>query len=612
PEPSPPKTNSKVADSPKSKAASASKRNSDEDAALSNFLASISQPSLPTTDPEPLKRSDDTSAKTATAKAILTSEPSTKKEPKNEVTSSRTGESTHEIATLSDQLETSGDIPIRQAPQKRKTGHSIPVTEPQYPITDDSLPQTSPSQVIDGPKVTNVRRSSSTIPVVTSEKSASKPSKTSSKSAGSFQIPRWGLGVIAGSILVVLLAWYSFSGSGRTKRATNVESNTIYPDDKRVVRVGGPQSEFASINAALDSVRKRYRPSKPKDQFTISVAPGEYKERIVIDATLSSSASSKSSEPEWPSGIKIVGEGKVTLASDGNGPAIQLKGVSGFVAENLDIDGSGKPIAVEVSGDMPGSRLTRLSIRNFTSVGVSCRGVQGSAFGNSLSDEVILDQLRIESLPQNKSAVGINLAKSDEGASCYVIIRDSVFTGPLSSGVMLSNAGPYKISIVGNRFTQNQDAIQFDGLLAWKDISIVNNTIHDTNYGIRWTHMPMEGTRDLIIRRNLFVKMKSAEGFVQSGFNESAMPGIFSVEPPGAEFNWSDRGVQSAPPAGDIGFLFATNGKRDVSTIQFTSTTPSDARFLALTTDTHPKVDLSPNPSLNSPHDRPWIGAIGP
>ena len=131
--------------------------------------------------------------------------------------------------------------------------------------------------------------------------------------------------------------------------------------------------------------------------------------------------------------------------------------------------------------------------------------------------------------------------------------------------------------------------------------------------------MPAVGSRDLIFRRNLFSKIRVADGLVQESYNEGLFNGMVSHDPrdprdpPATEYNWSDRAAPAAPQTGEINRLFAQNGKRGEKGFAFASTETKDPKFLAPTDKSvQRKVDLSADPKTKLPFEKPWVGAIGP
>ncbi len=429
------------------------------------------------------------------------------------------------------------------------------------------------------------------------------------------------VGIVGGCCVLLLLGVYSLGGlGGSTTVGTKTVPLTKWSADKREVTVGGASSDFRTITEALKAVRVRFEPTHDNDQMVIRIAAGTYRENIYIDASRVRTGKKKPGETtlaEWPKGIKLLGEGKVILepAKDATKdvPVIRLKQIARFVVEGIEINASGKPIAIELSGYMVDTQLSRLTVRGFTEAGVSCLGAQGSAFGVLTSDEVVLDQLRLEPATGATDAVGVRMREDQSGNTSYVIVRGCRFMGPMAAGITISGSWPFKITMTENVFCQAQDGIRLEGQIPWKDIVLANNTFHDGRHGILFTKMPGEGSRDLVFRRNLFSKMQVADGIVQEGYDEGKFNAMISTEPPGSDYNWSDRAAPTPPQPGEINRLFAQHEKRGEAGFAFASTEIDDPKFLAPTDKSVQRnVELSPDSKLKLPYEKPWVGAIGP
>jgi len=417
-----------------------------------------------------------------------------------------------------------------------------------------------------------------------------------------------GGGVALLLIIVVAYAMGMFGGSGGSGKKPDVVT-TPWAADKREVTVG-EGGEYKTINDALRAVRRRFEPTgAPTDQMVIKVAAGTYTENISIDGTphrpnRKEKKSEKPVDPDWPQGIKLVADGEVILEGPPDAPAIRLKNIPRLIIEGLTIRATGKPVAVEVNGDMNDSRLSRLKISGFNQTGVACLGARGISFGNS---QFILEKLTLEAASGSTSAVGIRMQSGGEGDPSDTVIRQCRLMGPMSAGVAMSGTGPYRITIVENIFTKVQDGVRFEGSAQWKDIAIANNTFHDGRNGIVFANMPADGSLGLSFRRNLFTKITSAEGVVQSGYNEGKLGGMLTSDRPGWELNYSDRAKPATPLTGEIVPLLANNGKQGEAGFAFASTDPKDAKFLA---PTDKSVQRTVPGAKEGEKD--FVGAVGP
>ena len=159
----------------------------------------------------------------------------------------------------------------------------------------------------------------------------------------------------------------------------------------------------------------------------------------------------------------------------------------------------------------------------------------------------------------------------------------------------------------------NLDGVRFEGQAAWKDIALANTTFHDCRHGILFTKMPGDGSRDLTFRRNLFSKISQADGLVQEGYDEGMFGSVVSAEPPGTEFNWSDRPAPTSPQAGEINLLFTANGRRGESGLAFATSEARDPKFLGPSDKSvQRQVELSSDTKLRLRYEKPWVGAVGP
>ncbi len=441
------------------------------------------------------------------------------------------------------------------------------------------------------------------------------------------------IGVAGGGLALLLVVAFSMGwlgsldglGSG-TSSAKN-EPKTKWPADKREITVGGSKAEYRTITEALRAVRVRYVPTGPDDQMVIKIAAGTYKEFISVDASQpkTSSKKKKSSEAtliEWPLGIKLKGEGAVILEplkeSPKDSPVIRLKQIPKFTIEGIDINAAGHSSAVALLGYMNDTTLRAMTIRGFTETGITCGGALGSAFGTASSDEIVLEQLRLEPATGATAAAGIRMREDPDGDSSYLIVRGCRFLGPMSAGIVMSGTSPHKITIAENLFHQTQDGIRLETrdpnvAVAWQDIVVSNNTFHDGRHGILFARMPSGLSRELTFRRNLFSKMEVADGLVKFGYEEGPFNGAASREPLGFALNFSDRDAVTPPPQGEISGFFTTDGKRGNKEILFVSDDPKSPQFLApAEKSVQRKVDLAADAKQKLSFEKPWVGAIGP
>ena len=519
------------------------------------------------------------------------------------------------------------------------TGSAVKQTViPTQPVVEDSLPVETDHHFPDFGAMASGPVASEPVPppVATSPLNKPAPTKPVVKSAtASFQklsaatlIGVAGGGLALLLVVAFLVGWLgSFGGLGSGTSSAKIEPKTKWPADKREITVGGTKAEYRTITEALKAVRVRYVPTGPDDQMVIKIAAGTYKEFILVDASQpkTNSKKKKSSEAtliEWPLGIKLKGEGAVILEplkeSPKDSPVIRLKQIPKFTIEGIDINAAGHSSAVALLGYMNDTTLRAMTIRGFTETGIACAGALGSAFGTASSDEIVLEQLRLEPATGATAAAGIRMREDSDGDSSYLIVRGCRFLGPMSAGIVMSGTAPHKITIAENLFHQTQDGIRLETrdpnvAVAWQDIVVSNNTFHDGRHGILFARMPSGLSRELTFRRNLFSKMEVADGLVKFGYEEGPFNGAASPEPHGLALNFSDRDAVTPPPQGEINGLFTMDGKRGSKEILFVSDDPKSPQFLApAEKSVQRQVDLATDAKQKLSFEKPWVGAIGP
>lgn len=507
-------------------------------------------------------------------------------------------------ATPSKPVPPQSTIVSAVAPPHLKPPSSLTIKKADLPPSSPSTPFPDFSAVSPAPVATPVKA-----PVTPKPPKQPKPPI---KLPVKLPLPVPVLAGIGGGVVVLLLILVyvmgGFGGGGSSKPGA-AGTLTPWPADKRVVTVG-EGGEFKTIVEALRAVRRRYEPTgAPNDMMVIKIGAGTYPENISIDGTVRrvpgrGNKGDKPLDPDWPTGIKLLADGEVILESPQEVPAIRLKNIPKFIVEGITVKATGKAVGIEITGDMNESRLTGVKISGFTQSGVACLGARGISFGNS---QFVLEQLTLEPAAGATNAVGIRMQSGGDGDPSDTLVRGCRFLGPLATGVSISGAGPYRITLAENLFTKVQDGVRFDGPVQWKDISVVNNTFHEGRHGIVFTHMPAEGSMGLAFRRNLFTKMTAAEAVVQSGLNEPRLATMMITDRPGNELNYSDRAKPESPQAGEINILFDNNGKRGESNFGFSSTDLKSPKFLA---PTDKSVQRSVPGAAEGEKD--WVGAVGP
>jgi len=172
-------------------------------------------------------------------------------------------------------------------------------------------------------------------------------------------------------------------------------------------------------------------------------------------------------------------------------------------------------------------------------------------------------------------------------------------------GIAVSGSNLTGIAFRENLITQARTAIQFGGPAVYKELTIANTTIHKGEQGIAFTHMPKEGSRDLSIRRTLFLGVEKVEAIVERDFNADNFRAMLREGGEGLSLNWSNRAPGAAVP-GEVD-IFASFGRRGDTTLAVDSEDPQQDNFLVAPAGS---PQLVPEGTLKS-GERPWIGALG-
>ncbi len=363
--------------------------------------------------------------------------------------------------------------------------------------------------------------------------------------------------------------------------------------DKRAISVGALGADYKTIATALTAVRQGFRPSGPRDRMTITVLAGDFNERIVIDGT---------KEP-FPEHVTLRGSLGTTLTAPGDGSLIELHGVQKFDLEGFELNAGGKKVAIELTGMLTGTQLANLTVRGFAETGVNIRGGVGEGFQKG---ELALEKLKLYS--SAPTAVGIRLGPAggkDGRDPSHVQITGCRLFGPMEAGIAVSGKVLTGIALRENLITQAKIAIQFGGPAVYKELTIANTTIHKGEQGIAFTHMPKEGSRDLSIRRTLFLGVQKVEAVVERDFNADNFRTMLREGGAGLALNWSNRAPVAAVP-GEVD-LFASEGRRGDTSLAVDSEDPEQDNFLVAPAGS-PQVSGAGTLKAG---EQPWIGALG-
>lgn len=331
----------------------------------------------------------------------------------------------------------------------------------------------------------------------------------------------------------------------------------------------GPNGDFKTIGEALEHVRRQFSPLSRARGRTISVEGGRtYAERITID----------NSDLSFPNGIRLVSKGaaRAVLAPTGADPVIKLTGspkaVEHFVIEGFDLRAENKPVAIELSGFVVGTRLVDLKISGFTQCGLLGKGTVGIDVARG---RFVVD--RCTFLGQGDSA-GIRFTVGDNIPG-HLTVQSCRFAGPMKSGVVFRDQA-LDIAIRDSGFYRIDAAIMFEGVgPEWREIAIEDNTFHLGERGIHFRGVPSSRSSGLAFRRNLFAGLSSDDGSFEGKYDERAFFALIGNN--GISNNWTSR--PAAAPTASNGTtpidLVQSSGRRGVE-CDFASADPQQPQFL--------------------------------
>lgn len=492
------------------------------------------------------------------------------------------------VATPPQMLATS-EAPILEAiPLREGSGNSIPEAIPvrrtakvirpaattpspakvileAIPISPTDL-ESEPSQIM--ADVEQPIRDTST-----SNRNSSSRSQSSRHKGTAKKLPAWAMpaGIAVCLVLVIGAGYAIYSSSNAPVKAVDYSRPDPTWIDRREATVG-PQGEFKRISDALAKVRANFKPGGEKDRFRIEVAAGIYPERIVLD--------SRGSGRKWPENITVAGAENAKVVIQGGtqtgDPIVKIRDVQGFQLENITINAEKHETAIEVGDYLYGTRLTNLSILDFSNAGIIGKDVSGL-----LDKEFTINDCLIST--KSEKAVGVRLEAKETLAD--VSLLKNRFRGPMAAGVLIeASSFASKIQIRENRFFECENAIEFAGEASWLGIAVSNNTIAAGNQGVVFAEQPGSDSVTLSIRRNLFAGLKGAEIRIQSNFSADGWKKATEGRTQG---NVTDR-LPPSPAPGVID-LAASGGSRVGSKISFKSMEPADPGFLLPATPSIPK-----------------------
>jgi len=352
------------------------------------------------------------------------------------------------------------------------------------------------------------------------QKSASNKKKSSSKSGSGSSKNSSGAASPAGD-----------SGGGGSK----VLGTTI-----KVGSVG----DLSSINDALNYIKKnkdRYDRSPRRINVVIEVTSQEtFTESIVID----------NSKGDYPTGIRIATKPdlRASLKPSGSGPAIRLISAEHIEIEGLDIDASGRDVAIEIGGDATRSKLQKLNVTGHRNTGILLHGSGGHS-----ADALLLEEIDLR--PAGGGAIGLHCNGSADDAPGFFKLVNCRLIGPQKDAIYFETE-TRNVELRENILDTPEVGIHFAGNAAmWSSFVIVNNTFYKcSRAGVELEAMPpanvgLAGSTSFAFHRNLFAACKGPELVVLKDYDDEKFDQFLSGS--GVVQNWSDRQQEADPAKGE-------------------------------------------------------------
>jgi hypothetical protein len=383
---------------------------------------------------------------------------------------------------------------------------------------------------------------------------------------------------LAGGVMVAVLAGgYVLWGKGDEKSVTKktprksrkaVAAKAVEKGDQparpafvpRVRKLNvGPEGEFKTIAAALSNARKNVSTHRRAEQI-ITLTGGRYPERIVM-------------EQDDPRGIRIVAAAgqEVVLAPSAPGPVVELKGkIENFHLEGMQIDATGKEVAIHVGGWLSGLNLRDLTITGFTKTGIAADAPQ--SYGDE-REKILFERIVLR--PGSPQATGISLKKGKE-ASSHVRVGYCRFLGPMATGLLI-DGDAIDIASINSIYYMTATCIQLQNGTLLKDLVFANNTFTQGERGIVFAEMPGKQSNNLGFYNNLFLKLKGPAAIVAKNFVEAGFLQMVATSGAGIANNWTDA-AKSEKHA--IQLFEAAGGRYAVKGLKFLSTDPGNVNFM--------------------------------
>ena len=373
-----------------------------------------------------------------------------------------------------------------------------------------------------------------------------------------------------------------------------------------VIKVG-PEGNFQTLKelfANLKTNKDSYDRASRRQKINVTVVGGTTFDGINID----------NSKEDYPKGIHLVADGvtRPKLKGSGSGPVVRLVALEDFRLEGFDIDASGKDVAIEVAGMVPGTTFLDLQISGYRKIGIHGLGAVGLN-----GDELIIEKVDLR--PGDAASVGIRLNGEGDNESMRTFVRNCRMFGPQESGVVIDGGCNY-VELRENVIDQANVGVHLTGgTMSWRDLTIGNVTFYEcSKAGIAFSDMPMPGGgfsgTSIAFCRNLFAKCSGPELLIEKGFtteDHDKQFDRFLSENGSIEQNWTDRQEPARVESGERELVhrepFEGNRRQRVPLFSFASTDRNSADFLATKNGT-PYANVG-GPKLKT---KKYIGAVAP
>jgi len=307
-----------------------------------------------------------------------------------------------------------------------------------------------------------------------------------------------------------LIAYFVLSGIGESRDSgrpivdANFPSTTSSSTGQNVQYTVGSGKDFVSIERGLEEIRNSLDQDQNVDAIrTLLVSGGATYERLEIE----------NSQGSFPPNVRVIstGDKPAILSGSGDDPVVSIgDNVVGLTLEGFEIDATGKKMAIELYGKLPGAELRDLKISGFTKTGIYAERLIGSP---DVGGAVQIDHCVF--FPGSANADGIRIV-GDSAPTNYVKFTSLEFYGPMRSGLMFGfDAG--NISIQHTRFIDVEAGIRFLG--SGRKLSffgIEDNLFYQATHGIVFEHMPVGATEGLRFLNNRFIDVAQSEVVVQN------------------------------------------------------------------------------------------------